>query len=83
MSDELSKTTEKYIEKIYKGTSAYGNVPNELTTQTNVFTTYGEMLPSSVTKIINFLKINNNDIFYDLGSGSGKFVNQIYLQKYI
>lgn len=77
---DLSNTTEKYIEKIYNGTSAYGNVPYDLSGKPNVFTTYGEMLPSSVTKIINFLKINNNDVFYDLGSGSGKFVTQIYLQ---
>jgi precorrin-6B methylase 2 len=69
---------EKYIKKLYKNTSAYGSIDTELSKHNP--TTYGEILPSSVTTIINLLKVKPNDVFYDLGSGSGKVVTQFFLQ---
>jgi len=44
-----------------------------------VASTYGEILPSSVNNLINELKIDNSDVFYDLGSGAGKLVMQMYM----
>ena len=76
--NSLSSIVEKYIEKLYKNTTAFGSVGTELSK--NNPTTYGEILPSSVTTIINLLNINQDDVFYDLGSGSGKVVTQFFLQ---
>jgi precorrin-6B methylase 2 len=76
--NSLSSTVEKYIEKLYKNTTAFGSVTTELSKHNP--TTYGEILPSSVTTIINLLNVKQNDVFYDLGSGSGKVVTQFFLQ---
>jgi precorrin-6B methylase 2 len=76
--DSLSSTVEKYVEKLYKNTTAFGSVDTKLSKQNP--TTYGEILPSSVTTIINLLNIKPNDVFYDLGSGSGKVPTQFFLQ---
>lgn len=76
--NSLSSIIEKYIEKLYKNTTAYGSVGTELSKHNP--TTYGEILPSSVTTIINLLNVEKNDVFYDLGSGSGKVVTQFFLQ---
>ena len=78
LSSNVEKYIEKYIEKLYKNTTAYGSVGTELSKHNP--TTYGEILPSSVTTIINLLKVKPNDVFYDLGSGSGKVVTQFFLQ---
>lgn len=81
MNNELNENLEKYIYKIYKNTNGIlgSNEPYKRG-ENNIFTTYGEILPSSVTKLIKNIKINENDIIYDLGSGTGKFCNQIFLQ---
>jgi|688.fasta_scaffold200710_2 hypothetical protein len=41
---------------------------------------YGETRPSGVTTIINKLKIDKDDVFFDLGCGGGKVVTQFYFQ---
>lgn len=40
---------------------------------------YGEILYESCAVLISELKLTENDVFYDLGSGLGKFVTQVYL----
>lgn len=40
---------------------------------------YGEINFQSLKKLIDHLKLNNNDVFYDLGSGVGKVVIQTAL----
>jgi len=42
--------------------------------------TYGEILPESVTQLIKLLNITPTTVFYDLGSGVGKVAMQIHLQ---
>lgn len=44
-----------------------------------VKSTYGEILFTSVEKLIETLDINQTDRFYDLGSGYGKVVMQFYM----
>lgn len=39
--------------------------------------TYGEMTPTSVRRLAEHLALGPRDVFYDLGSGVGKVVNQI------
>jgi precorrin-6B methylase 2 len=45
----------------------------------DVHTTYGEITPTGVSTIIDKLKINSRDVFYDLGSGTGRVCLQMYL----
>jgi len=40
---------------------------------------YGEILFDSVNFLLNQLQLTKNDVFYDLGSGLGKFVVHVYL----
>lgn len=40
---------------------------------------YGEILFESVQELLEDLKLTDQDVFYDLGSGTGKFVAQVYL----
>lgn len=46
----------------------------------NITETYGELLPESVSKLINAVSITEDDVFLDLGSGLGKVVSQLFLQ---
>jgi len=39
--------------------------------------TYGEMTPTSVRRLAEHLELGPRDVFYDLGSGVGKVINQI------
>lgn len=41
--------------------------------------TYGEILPNSIEKLLKHLRLNENDVFYDLGCGLGKMVAQVFL----
>jgi precorrin-6B methylase 2 len=40
--------------------------------------TYGEITPEGVAMLISHLSITDKDVFYDLGSGLGKMVLQMY-----
>jgi hypothetical protein len=42
--------------------------------------TYGELLFSGVSKLLAKIKLNESDIFMDLGSGLGKIPAQVFLQ---
>lgn len=44
-------------------------------------TTYGELETLEIDKIFSHLNINSNDVFYDLGCGSGK-INYYVAEKY-
>lgn len=48
-------------------------------TKTGGDPTYGEITPQAVAILIQNLKLTKDDVFYDLGSGVGKMVVQIYL----
>lgn len=41
--------------------------------------TYGEILYESAQALLKDLQLTSDDVFYDLGSGAGKFVDQAYL----
>lgn len=69
----------KYIRKIYNN---YTGFKLKLTDNNDntVAHTYGEILPESVSEMIKNINIDNNDVFYDLGSGIGKVPTQFYLE---
>lgn len=37
---------------------------------------YGEIMPAATEKLLSYLKLDETDVLYDLGSGLGKFVVQ-------
>ncbi len=76
------KSAIEVLNKISQGckddTTPYGNTDKIPST---VIDTYGELMPESVSLIIKRLNINKNDIFFDLGCGTGRICFQIYLEK--
>lgn len=42
--------------------------------------TYGEITPEGASQLIKEYKLNSTDVFYDLGSGVGKLVFQVFLE---
>jgi len=76
----------KKVKSLYNGVSSYSlneNDPyNKLKkhNKNDVFSTYGEILPVGVDRIINNISIDKNDVFFDLGCGCGKVVTQFYYQ---
>jgi Histone methylation protein DOT1 len=76
----------KKVKSLYTGVNSYSldeNDPYNKLKEKNkndVFSTYGEIIPAGVNKIINNISIDENDVFFDLGCGCGKVVTQFYYQ---
>ncbi|MFC1854784.1 hypothetical protein ACFLY6_02865 [Candidatus Dependentiae bacterium] len=72
--------TEQLIDSLYG--SAWGTISQEerqKITDVGGAPVYGEITYESSAIVLNELNLNKNDIFYDLGSGLGKFVIQTHL----
>lgn len=69
------------LDKIYEGVSGFNIAQQEveLITAQGGAHTYGEIAYDSMRALITRLNIQPNDVFYDLGSGSGKFVAYMHL----
>lgn len=82
--EEYDNLCQEYMNAVYQGVSgfiSYEPGEKEAGEKKKVYLTYGEMLYPSVGKIINYLgDINENDVFYDLGSGIGKVGMQFFLR---
>lgn len=66
---------QQYINILYK------NILRRLDRQNkNIAETYGEVLYSSVDKLITTLAMTEQDAFFDLGSGLGKLTIQVFLK---
>jgi hypothetical protein len=82
--EEYDNLCQEYMNAVYHGVSgfiSYEPGEKEAGEKKKVYLTYGEMLYPSVSKIINYLgDINENDVFYDLGSGIGKVGLQFFLR---
>ncbi|MDB6096479.1 MAG: hypothetical protein JWM09_757 [Francisellaceae bacterium] len=75
-----------YLEDTYRelsGFVGYEAGEKEENQKNNIFLTYGEILYDSVDKILNELNLDENDVFYDLGSGVGKMVTQVFMNNLI
>jgi len=81
--NRLSNIVPEYIKHLYKDVNGFGLEDIDYTIIKNhreVNTTYGEILPTSVSNMIKEMNVNANDVFYDLGCGTGKVVIQYFLQ---
>lgn len=76
-------TIETLIKEVYQGVDAM-KISLNYRSRNNINSSnfvYGEIKISSFCDILDFINLNENDIFYDLGSGSGKAVLAAYLYK--
>lgn len=80
---EFDDLCQAYIAELYRNVSGFISYqPGEKETAQleKVFLTYGEILFPSFNKVIQRMDINENDVFYDLGSGAGKSALQFFLK---
>lgn len=77
-----TNATTKVLSQVYKDISGFGisAYDEKQIKDQGGASTYGEILPESVTQLIEILKIGPSTVFYDLGSGVGKVAMQIHLQ---
>ncbi len=74
---------QKYLDGLYKDKSGYIGYQleeKELSQKHQIDLTYGEIIYQGVDAIIDHLVFNEEDVFYDLGSGIGKVVLQLFLK---
>ena len=77
------RACQDYINNLYKDVSGYIDYElneKERAQKQKIFLTYGEILYPGINTVITNLSVNNNDVFYDLGSGIGKIALQIFLK---
>jgi SAM-dependent methyltransferase len=69
------------LEKVYAGVSGFGIPDHEVKfiKKAGGAPTYGEIKFESAQKLLDYFKLTEKDVFYDLGSGVGKFVLHAYL----
>ena len=69
------------IENIYEGINGFSLSNDDSVTMKKLgsASVYGEILYDSLEVLLDTLQINNNDVFYDFGSGVGKAVMQVVL----
>lgn len=76
------KLTESKLDDIYKLVNLQ-NIVDDINLddkeKNHVKSTYGEILFESLQKLINEINIGSSDVFYDLGSGNGKVVMQMFM----
>lgn len=70
----------KIINEMYVGFDAIiSEEERTLCSATGASPVYGEILYESCAVLVEALRLTEDDVFYDLGSGLGKFVTQVYL----
>lgn len=70
-----------YLQMIYENTIGY-TIPSEevdMIKKAGGHPQYGEIPYDSAAHILSDMNISRQDVFYDLGSGTGKLVIQVYL----
>lgn len=76
-----TKKSSDYIDQLYIGVSGFNISAAEQTLieQQGGNSTYGEITYEGVEQLVHKLGLTESDVFYDLGSGVGKMVIQVYL----
>jgi Histone methylation protein DOT1. len=80
MGGDIVRLTEDQFKIIYKDNTKTSVDDSKVSQKSNEYvkSTYGEILPTSVDKMIDIIKIGPDDVFYDLGSGMGKVTMQMF-----
>lgn len=71
---------ERALAEIYSEADSGFEIPDEEERQVRAARgdpLYGELLPASVSALVAWLGLGEDDVFYDLGSGTGKVVVQV------
>jgi DNA replication protein DnaC len=75
---------DKLLKSVYKEVNGYQITPKEKTlVDTNGSAVYGEITYQGINTLRKNIKFKKDDVFYDLGSGTGKVCLQIALQEQI
>ncbi len=75
------ETSKAFIDRMYQSITGF-KIPKEEKVQlkeAGASSTYGEILFDSLKIILDDLQLTDQDVFYDLGSGVGKSVVQVFL----
>ena len=75
------KQVRERLEKVYDNVFGFEITPAEESSMLSEGNdpTYGEIVYDSMYALIGGLKIRREDVFYDLGSGAGKFVAYVHM----
>lgn len=72
----INTLCQQYLRILYKNVHAHELSDSRIR---NVSETYGEILYSSVETLLSAISISEQDVLFDLGSGLGKLVIQVFL----
>jgi hypothetical protein len=79
VSGKASELTLPEVKSIYESIGADKSTTYSISKRdTLVDTTYGEITYEGISAMIGEVKLADSDVFYDLGSGNGKAVMQIF-----
>lgn len=80
---DFDRTCNDYIQLLYEnvtGFVSYQPGEKEEAAEKLIFMTYGEILYAGVNRLIDAMKITQDDVLYDLGSGVGKVALQFFIK---
>lgn len=81
--EAFDKLSQDYITALYQGFSgfiSYQPGEKEAGVKEKIYFTYGEILYPSVNRVIEYMQVTEEDVFYDLGSGIGKVPLHFFLK---
>lgn len=74
--DENKLLCQQYLNIVYNNVQKYHE-------KKQISETSGEILYEGINKLLSHIPLNHNDIFFDLGSGIGKIVLQVFLNSVV
>lgn len=77
----MKLSTKQKMNRIYKNLCGFeiSKEDSQAVKQSFGSPVYGEIMPTALDKLLGYINLNKNDVFYDLGSGAGKVVLQTAL----
>ncbi len=77
MRQEPDQICQSYLSRLYQSAHPYADA--EKYKKQDLSATQGEILYGSVNKLLSELRLSAEDVFYDLGSGTGRVTAQVFL----
>lgn len=78
MDRTLDHCCQDYLHHLYQAPRSYSYA--ESYKKNDLAATQGEILYDSMNKLLSCLSLNEQDVFFDLGSGSGRVTAQVFLK---